>query len=188
MAFLPTPIKSAQSFDAIFLGGALSANAIIASVDPTYSILIPLGWTAWDASGFINASFFQSAKILNATTVRANTTSATSADTHFRGTILEFYPQVVKSSGYAELAMANTADSNTQAIAVNAAKTMLVPTGLRTTLAGGILFDGSHYTPAGIMSQVELTSNTVVTAYWVHDSNFALTNNRIVAYNWIEFR
>lgn len=170
-------IKSIQQV-AITIGtGATSNTATISAVDTSKSVIIWNGFNT-DHTGSSAAEVFTRIALTNATTVTASrNTSSGSFSVIVRATVVEFTSSMVNSVQAGTIAFNTSQTSNTATITS-------VNTSYATVLWLGAITDYTSNSANTVLSSVQLTNATTVTA----NRNTAGGTNMTVGYMVVEFQ
>lgn len=182
--YVPSAVKSVTAISISYAGNPAVAGTQTVSVAKANAILFP-------ASSVIPSDFFECmgwGTITNNTTVTVTpqVSDACAATYTWKGMLVEYYPNWVKSSGTGSITVASGGTTGTATItSVNPAKTMVAWTGM-TVPAGPTCNDnvsgsGSVISP----STVVLTNATTLTASLSAISPSSC--NYVVGYSYLEF-
>lgn len=147
-------IKSIQT-GVIALGAAASAIATITAVNVNSSLLLFHGYNANNASSFPTDSAVK-ITLTNSTTVTATRNAAQAGAVPVAFTVIEFYPNVVKSCQYGTITLASVGSNTATITSVNTAKSSVVNLGWSSNY-------GSTWTAQQVV-KFTLTNATTITA------------------------
>jgi hypothetical protein len=188
--YTPTPIQSLQPFTATFAGGSPTTTVTITALRATSNaIIIPNGLLSTTAGGLYAGSGFLRAAITSTTLVTVTAGVAPLAGAYYRGVVVEFMPNFVKTGSCGNAVFPNSA-TDTQPATISPtvvpAKTLLVRTG--QSMTSTLTLNGSAETEKHFQSDIVLTNGTTATATWTWNGVNSKPQDRIVGFCYVEFK
>ena len=191
--YTPTPIKSVQTVTVTFNGSQASNQAALnpALTSLANSVLTWEGTFAHTSGGFYSSAGFLIGTLSSVNAVTANTGSGNPLNgSYYRGVVIEFLSNFVKSRACNTISIPNGSDSATNAApfspAVTVAKTWLTMTGGMTTST--IQLNGAADGEGQAQMDITLTNTTTATAFWQWNASTSRPQARQIGYCYVEFR